>query len=192
MLLCRDWLSTRNNKALLEHMKAEGTRSRYSEKYRPVFGADVILAKDRHSFRAFHLPCFHTQIMLRIWAAEALLPTRLLSLERSPTLLRRILTMTPNPNISRRRFMQVARAASAGLALGPYWGFSTATVIKPLRRDMGRMHFEATTLGLGGQASLQWTPADVDPVKIILKAFDLGINYFDTSNAYGPSQMEFR
>ena len=99
--------------------------------------------------------------------------------------------MTPNPNISRRRFMQAAGAASAGLALGPYWGFGKATVIKPLRRDMGRMHFEATTLGLGGQASLQWTPADVDPVKIILKAFDLGINYFDTSNAYGPSQMNF-
>jgi hypothetical protein len=74
VLLCRDWLSTRNNKALLEHMKAEGTRSRYSKKYRPVFGADVILTKDRHSFRAFHLPCFYTQIMLRIRAAEALLP----------------------------------------------------------------------------------------------------------------------
>ena len=99
---------------------------------------------------------------------------------------------TPShPKISRRRFMQAAGAASAGLALGPYWGFGKISVAKPLRRDMGRMHFEATTLGLGGQASLQWTPADVDPVKIILKAFDLGISYFDTSNAYGPSQTNF-
>ena len=56
---------------------------------------------------------------------------------------------------------------------------------------MGRLHFEATTLGLGGQASLQWTPSDVDPARIILKAFDLGINYFDTSNAYGPSQSNY-
>jgi aryl-alcohol dehydrogenase-like predicted oxidoreductase len=87
--------------------------------------------------------------------------------------------------------MQVAGAASAGLALGPYWGFGKTTVTKPLRRGLGRLHFEATTLGLGGQASLQWTPADVDPVKIILKAFDVGINYFDTSNAYGPSQMNY-
>jgi aryl-alcohol dehydrogenase-like predicted oxidoreductase len=87
--------------------------------------------------------------------------------------------------------MQAAGAASAGLALGPYWGFGKTTVTKPLRRDMGRLHFEATTLGLGGQASLQWTPADVDPVKIILKAFDVGINYFDTSNAYGPSQANY-
>jgi aryl-alcohol dehydrogenase-like predicted oxidoreductase len=101
------------------------------------------------------------------------------------------MTMTTKPKISRRRFMQAAGAASAGLALGPYWGFGKIEVTKPMRRDMGRMHFEATTLGLGGQASLQWTPADVDPVKIILKAFDVGINYFDTSNAYGPSQMNF-
>ena len=99
--------------------------------------------------------------------------------------------MTTNTKISRRRFMQAAGAASAGLALGPYWGFGKTTVTKPLRRDMGRLHFEATTLGLGGQASLQWTPAGVDPVKIILKAFDVGINYFDTSNAYGPSQANY-
>ncbi len=87
--------------------------------------------------------------------------------------------------------MQVAGAASAGLVLGPYWGFGKTAVTKPLRRDMGRMHFEATTLGLGGQASLQWTPPGVEPVKIILKAFDVGINYFDTSNAYGPSQSNY-
>ena len=99
--------------------------------------------------------------------------------------------MTTHPKMSRRRFIQAAGAASAGLAIGPYWAFGKTTVAKPQRRDMGRLHFEATTLGLGGQASLQWTPADVDPVKIILKAFDLGINYFDTSNAYGPSQTNY-
>ena len=49
-------------------------------------------------------------------------------------------------------------------------------------RVMGRLGFEATTLGLGGQASLEWTPADEDPVKIIMKAFELSVNYFDTSN----------
>jgi aryl-alcohol dehydrogenase-like predicted oxidoreductase len=62
---------------------------------------------------------------------------------------------------------------------------------KLMKREMGRMHFEATTLGLGGQASLQWTPTDVDPTRIILKAFHLGINYFDTSNVYGPSQVNY-
>jgi len=38
---------------------------------------------------------------------------------------------------------------------------------------------------------LQWTPADVDPVPIILKAFKLGVNYFDTSNLYAESQLNY-
>ncbi len=94
-------------------------------------------------------------------------------------------------SLSRRQFLQGAALASVGLSLGPNMIFGQAKVAKPMKRAMGRLNFEATTLGLGGQASLQWTPADVDPVKIILKAFDLGINYFDTSNAYGPSQANY-
>ncbi|WP_423130606.1 aldo/keto reductase [Gaoshiqia sp. Z1-71] len=60
-----------------------------------------------------------------------------------------------------------------------------------MKRKFGKIDFEVTTLGLGGQASLQWTPEGVDPVAIILKAFNMGINYFDTSNLYGPSQLNF-
>lgn len=92
---------------------------------------------------------------------------------------------------SRRELVKRAALTSAGLCLGPYFAFGKKQPAKLMKRTMGRMGFEATTLGLGGQASLQWTPADVDPVKIILKAFDLGVNYFDTSNAYGPSQSNF-
>jgi aryl-alcohol dehydrogenase-like predicted oxidoreductase len=69
--------------------------------------------------------------------------------------------------------------------------FGKTGVVKPMRRPLGRLGFEASTLGLGGQGSLQWTPADVDPVPIILKSFALGVNYVDTSNAYGPSQANF-
>jgi aryl-alcohol dehydrogenase-like predicted oxidoreductase len=60
-----------------------------------------------------------------------------------------------------------------------------------MKRTFGKTGFEVTTLGLGGQASLQWTPADVDPVPIILKAFKMGINYFDTSNLYDNSQLNY-
>ncbi len=88
-------------------------------------------------------------------------------------------------HISRRGFLGTAALAA------PYLSLGGSAVTKPMKREMGRLNFEVTTLGLGGQASLQWTPADVDPVKIILKAFDLGINYFDTSNAYGPSQSNY-
>ncbi|MGA2184587.1 MAG: aldo/keto reductase [Bryobacteraceae bacterium] len=93
--------------------------------------------------------------------------------------------------ITRRRYLQTTTLASVGLSLGSFRGFGGNNVTKPLKREMGRLHFAATTLGLGGQASLQWTPADVDPSRIILKAFALGVNYFDTSNVYGPSQANY-
>ncbi len=93
--------------------------------------------------------------------------------------------------ISRRSFLQTTAMASAALSFGPYFSFGNVNVLKPMKRSMGRLDFEATTLGMGGQASLQWTPPGVDPVKILLKAYELGINYFDTSNAYGPSQANY-
>ena len=86
--------------------------------------------------------------------------------------------------ISRRQLLQTA-------CVGPFVVCAHARPGKLLKRDLGRLNFEATTLGLGGQASLQWTPEGMDPVPIILKAFRLGINYFDTSNAYGPSQLNY-
>jgi len=60
-----------------------------------------------------------------------------------------------------------------------------------ITRRLGRTKRHVTTLGLGGQASLQWTAEGVDPIAIIEKAFHLGINYMDTSNVYGPSQKNF-
>ena len=60
-----------------------------------------------------------------------------------------------------------------------------------ITRRLGRTGRQVTTLGLGGQASIQWTKEGVDPVAIIEKAYELGINYMDTSNIYGPSQQNF-
>ena len=60
-----------------------------------------------------------------------------------------------------------------------------------MKRKFGKNNFKVTTLALGGQASIQWTPKDVDPTEIILKAFKLGINYFDTSNLYDDSQLNY-
>jgi aryl-alcohol dehydrogenase-like predicted oxidoreductase len=58
-------------------------------------------------------------------------------------------------------------------------------------RRLGRTERQVTTLGLGGQASIQWPAEGVDPVAIIEKAYRLGITYMDTSNIYGPSQKHF-
>ena len=94
-------------------------------------------------------------------------------------------------NYSRRQFIKASALTAAGLSLGPYVHIGRAQTDVLMKRDMGRLGFEATTLGLGGQASLQWTASDVDPVNIILKAFDSGINYYDTSNFYDGSQLNY-
>jgi aryl-alcohol dehydrogenase-like predicted oxidoreductase len=92
---------------------------------------------------------------------------------------------------SRRRFIKSVALTSVSVSIGPYFIFGKPLTPKPVKRALGRLGFEATTLGLGGQASLEWTPAGVDPIKIILKAFDLGVNYYDTSNVYDGSQENY-
>lgn len=92
---------------------------------------------------------------------------------------------------NRRQFIKTSSAIAAGVAFAPMIGCSSNNVTKLMKRPFGKIGFDVTSFGLGGQASIQWTPDDVDPVKIILKAFDIGVNYFDTSNLYGPSQLNF-
>ena len=58
-------------------------------------------------------------------------------------------------------------------------------------RQLGRTGRWIVPLGLGGQASLQWTGAGIDPADIIVRAVQLGVNYLDTANAYGPSQANY-
>ena len=59
------------------------------------------------------------------------------------------------------------------------------------KRILGRTGHMVTPLALGGQAALQWTPAGVDPADIIVRAVQLGVNYLDTSNVYGDSQLHY-
>ncbi len=97
-----------------------------------------------------------------------------------------------NKNVlSRRDFMRLSAAAAAGITLMPSLACGADRFPAPMKRRFGRINFDVTTMALGGQASIQWTPDDVKPVDIILKAFDLGVNYYDTSNVYGPSQLNF-
>jgi aryl-alcohol dehydrogenase-like predicted oxidoreductase len=93
--------------------------------------------------------------------------------------------------VSRREFVRLSAAAAAGMTILPGFRFGLDQLPAPMTRAFGKTGFRVTTLGLGGQASLQWTPADVDPVPIILKAFKIGINYFDTSNLYAGSQLNY-
>ncbi len=99
--------------------------------------------------------------------------------------------MATRNKMTRRRFVETSLMATAAAAFAPNMASGLSGGPSPMKRVFGKTGFEVTTFGLGGQASIQWTPADVDPVKIILKAFEKGINYFDTSNLYGPSQMNY-
>lgn len=99
--------------------------------------------------------------------------------------------MSVSGKMNRRIFVRRTSMAAAATAILPRFLSGCTELTKPMKRRFGKLGFEVTTMGLGGQASLQWTPDDVDPVRIILKAFDLGINYFDTSNLYGPSQGNY-
>jgi aryl-alcohol dehydrogenase-like predicted oxidoreductase len=96
--------------------------------------------------------------------------------------------MNNNTNPSRRVFIKNTAALTAGALLAPglLSGFRPGK--KLMTRTFGKTGFEVTTFGLGGQSSLQWAGPGVDPVGIILKAFHLGVNYFDTSNIYETSQ----
>ncbi len=93
--------------------------------------------------------------------------------------------------VSRRDFIKVSAATTAAVSTMSLGSCNVEKVPAPMKRKFGKLGFDVTTIALGGQASLQWTPEDVDPVPIILKAFDLGINYFDTSNLYDASQLNF-
>ncbi|MDZ7619086.1 MAG: aldo/keto reductase, partial [Patescibacteria group bacterium] len=96
-----------------------------------------------------------------------------------------------NQSASRRQFLATSAAALASSFGIPHLALGNLGVARPMTRTLGRTGLEVTTLGLGGQASLMWTPDDVDPAAIIVKSLEMGVNYFDTSNAYGPSQVNF-
>ena len=57
------------------------------------------------------------------------------------------------------------------------------------KRRLGRTNLKVSIVGFGG---IPVTGASVeDAVKMIRRAFDLGINYFDTARAYGDSEEKF-
>ncbi len=93
--------------------------------------------------------------------------------------------------LSRRNFIKVSAATTVAVSTITLGSCNVEKVPAPMKRKFGNLGFDVTTIALGGQSSLQWTPDDVDPVPIILKAFELGINYYDTSNLYAGSQLNF-
>jgi aryl-alcohol dehydrogenase-like predicted oxidoreductase len=92
--------------------------------------------------------------------------------------------------ISRREVLSVLGALPVADALTPGHLFAQAAATFP-KRLLGRTGRTVLPLALGGQASLQWTKPGIDPADIIVRAVQLGLNYLDSANAYGPSQMNY-
>lgn len=88
----------------------------------------------------------------------------------------------------------LSAGAAAAVLIEPALAAKTVAKAKAAviqKRVLGRTGHMVGPLGLGGQASLQWTPEGVDAPDIIVRAIELGVNYLDTANAYGPSQTNY-
>ena len=92
--------------------------------------------------------------------------------------------------LSRREILGALGAIPAASVLTPGTIYAQAANAFP-RRLLGRTGRMVVPLALGGQASLQWTKPGIDAPDIIVRAVQLGLNYLDTANAYGPSQMNY-
>ena len=93
--------------------------------------------------------------------------------------------------ITRRNILKLLGTLPAAgyLTTNHVWA-ETATERLP-KRLLGRTGRWVTPLALGGQASLQWTAPGIDAPDIIVRAVQLGLNYLDSANLYGPSQMNY-
>lgn len=59
------------------------------------------------------------------------------------------------------------------------------------KRRLGKTGFDATIMGLGGEGLLRSTGQDKQAYRLINKALDLGINYFESARAYEGSEEYF-
>ena len=56
------------------------------------------------------------------------------------------------------------------------------------KRPLGKTGYKVSIISLGGQGSLETQGDDDNCIDIIRRSYELGINYFDTSPIYGPSE----
>src|SRR5512143_2094925 len=92
--------------------------------------------------------------------------------------------------LTRREVFSVLGAVPAASLLTPGRLYAQAATQFP-QRLLGRTGRQVVPLALGGQASLQWTKPGIDAPDIIIRAIQLGVNYLDSANAYGPSQANY-
>ncbi len=94
--------------------------------------------------------------------------------------------------ISRRNILKaLGTLPAAGYLATSHVGWAETATKRLPQRLLGRTGRWVTPLALGGQASIQWTGPGIDAPDIIVRAVQLGVNYLDSANVYGPSQVNY-
>lgn len=101
-------------------------------------------------------------------------------------------------NINRRIFIKKGVATAAGISI-----LSNASTISRAeklassvvsgampKRKLGKTGYNVSLLGLGGESTIQRREMRDEAIEIINRAIDLGVNYIDTSAAYGSGGSE--
>jgi aryl-alcohol dehydrogenase-like predicted oxidoreductase len=92
--------------------------------------------------------------------------------------------------LSRREIFSALGALPLASAFGPGDLYAQAAAKLPVRM-LGRTGFPIVPYALGGIGSIKVPATGVDPADIIVRAVQLGMNYLDTANVYGPSQVNY-
>ena len=96
----------------------------------------------------------------------------------------------PDVRISRRRLLRHAAATSALLATGGAFAFADE---RPMpMRALGTTGLKTSLFGLGCHPLGRGKLKDADAVKVIRRAYELGVTYFDTAPSYGRGRSEAR
>ena len=93
---------------------------------------------------------------------------------------------------SRRNVLKLlGTLPAAGYLTTNHGAWSETATERVPKRVLGRTGRWVTPLALGGQGSMQWTAPGIDAPDIIVRAVQLGVNYLDSANVYGPSQVNY-
>ncbi|MBB5058070.1 hypothetical protein HDF16_002776 [Granulicella aggregans] len=99
-------------------------------------------------------------------------------------------------NIDRRSFLGVTRVAAAAVVAS---GLSVSAIAEPVaphhvsgRRKLGSLDVPSVGLGVQNMSRKYETTVPYRPemIEIIRAAYDHGVTFFDTAEAYGPLECE--
>lgn len=95
---------------------------------------------------------------------------------------------------SRREFL-IAAISCAATMVAANVGCANASIAASASgpipmRQLGRTGLNITTFGLGGQATIEMEDRREEALRIISRALDLGVNYFDTAAGYRSGVSE--